>query len=307
MLAAIDHLSQLKHSQLDEEGSLDDHHHTSTGTHFQRLHDLPLVPPMMESRVHMDNGLESVYVMQGRSEQGNMMISHKRAFQPMPTGKAFSLPLRHRVFDKSLPDTMNETSSISFSLSGVSVSKANMIAFSQQPIIDEVTSTDQLPGSKRARLNAIPTSTHQFRSSLPSSSSSSSSNDKTNNNNNSNNNNLSDDQRKKQIRDSNREAARRCRERRRNYIEQLEGNLEQHKLQIKQLSEKVSRAERDNTQLRAMLGESKLFQPRLPSNDSSLEFSTLLIPSNGMELKLEGAHRIDGNLMQRSYVARNTH
>jgi hypothetical protein len=185
---------------------------------------------------------------------------------------------------------------------GVSVTKANLIAFPQQPIVDEVTSTDQLPGSKRARLNLIPTSTNQFRSALPSSSSSSSSslsNDKTNNN-------LSDDQRKKQIRDSNREAARRCRERRRNYIEQLEGNLEQHKLQIKQLSEKVSRAELDNTQLRAMLGESKLFQPRLPSNDSSLEFSTLLIPNNGMELKLEGAHRIDGNLLQRSYVARNT-
>jgi hypothetical protein len=76
-----------------------------------------------------------------------------------------------------------------------------------------------------------------------------------------------DDQRKKQIRDSNREAARRCRERRRNYIEQLEGNLEQHKQQIKQLAEKLSQAERVNTQLRAVLAETNIFQARRVSND----------------------------------------
>ena len=80
-----------------------------------------------------------------------------------------------------------------------------------------------------------------------------------------------DDQRKQQIRDSNREAARRCRERRRNYIEQLEHNLEQYKAQIKQLNEKVVRAERENTQLRAIITETKLFQL---NRDPNSEFTS---------------------------------
>ena len=86
----------------------------------------------------------------------------------------------------------------------------------------------------------------------------------------------SEDQRKKQVRDSNREAARRCRERRRTYIEQLEGNLEQHKQQIKQLNEKILRAERENTQLRAVLTEANIFQARRGSNESM----TMAFPRN---------------------------
>lgn len=82
-----------------------------------------------------------------------------------------------------------------------------------------------------------------------------------------------DDQRKKQIRDSNREAARRCRERRRNYIEQLEGNLEQFKAQIKQLQDKLGRAERENTQLRTILTETKILHL---SRESTNDFSHII-------------------------------
>lgn len=82
-----------------------------------------------------------------------------------------------------------------------------------------------------------------------------------------------DDHRKQQIRDSNREAARRCRERRRQYIDQLEGNLEQYKAQIKQLNDKIVRAERENTQLRAIISETKLFQI---TRENNVEFPTIL-------------------------------
>lgn len=110
-----------------------------------------------------------------------------------------------------------------------------------------------------------------------------------------------DDHRKKQIRESNREAARRCRERRRNYIEQLEGNLEQCKVQIKQLNEKISRSERENTQLRAIIAEAKIFHSstRHPSsNDSSMiDFV------NGMDISNETT---DGNALPRNFIQRNT-
>jgi hypothetical protein len=114
-----------------------------------------------------------------------------------------------------------------------------------------------------------------------------------------------DDQRKKQIRDSNREAARRCRERRRQYIEQLEGNLEQCKLQIKQLNEKLSRAERENTQLRTIINETKIFHPssRLSSNESIVDFANVIGTTNGMDLNSETT---DGNTLQRNYINRNT-
>lgn len=112
-------------------------------------------------------------------------------------------------------------------------------------VVNEVTSSDPMLGLKRAKLviaqPVVEEANLQFVG--------------------------TDDQRKKQIRDSNREAARRCRERRRNYIEQLEGNLEQHKQQIKQLAEKLSQAERANTQLRAVLTEANIFQARRVSND----------------------------------------
>jgi septal ring factor EnvC (AmiA/AmiB activator) len=106
-----------------------------------------------------------------------------------------------------------------------------------------------------------------------------------------------DDQRKQQIRDSNREAARRCRERRRQYIEQLEGNLEQHKIQIKQLNEKLTRTERENTQLRTLLTEADMFQLRHSSNDTMLDFPHIINSNNNF----------DANQVQRNFVTRSTH
>jgi len=173
-----------------------------------------------------------------------------------------------------------------------SIPKTNSILISQQPVINEVTSSDQLLGIKRQKMTPIPTNNLTLRSSYAS---------PTNDNNNDNNVG-SDDHRKKQIRDSNREAARRCRERRRNYIEQLEGNLEQCKLQIKQFSENLARAERENTQLRAIITETKRFHQtsRILTNDSMMDFST----TNGIDLNSEST---DGNTIQRNYITRNTH
>ena len=113
--------------------------------------------------------------------------------------------------------------------------------------------------------------------------------------------NNNDDQRKKQIRESNREAARRCRERRRNYIEQLEGNLEQCKVQIKQLNEKISRSERENTQLRAIISEAKIFHSstRHPSSNES----SMMDFVNGMDISNETT---DGNALPRNFIQRNS-
>jgi septal ring factor EnvC (AmiA/AmiB activator) len=115
-----------------------------------------------------------------------------------------------------------------------------------------------------------------------------------------------DDQRKKQIRDSNREAARRCRERRRQYIEQLEGNLEHHKVQIKQLTDKLARIERENTQLRAILTETKVLHPssRLSVNESHVDYANI-VAATGMDLNSESNHQTDGGIIQRNYLNRN--
>ena len=112
------------------------------------------------------------------------------------------------------------------------LSKTNTIIMTQQTP-SEVTSTDQLSNVKRQRTAPMPinATVMNFRPSFTSASTVGSipTNALANG---SNANGGSDDQRKKQIRDSNREAARRCRERRRQYIEQLEGNLEQYKLNV---------------------------------------------------------------------------
>ncbi|CAF0867978.1 unnamed protein product [Didymodactylos carnosus] len=59
--------------------------------------------------------------------------------------------------------------------------------------------------------------------------------------------------RRKQIRDSNREAARRCRERRRQYIETLETSLEQQKLKRKQCEIQIQQLKRENIELKTHL------------------------------------------------------
>lgn len=82
-----------------------------------------------------------------------------------------------------------------------------------------------------------------------------------------------DEHRKKLIRDSNREAARRCRERRRQYIEHLESDLDKLKQDIQLLQEKLGQLERENVQLRSMLAETNVFSNRRPAAvDSSMDF-----------------------------------
>jgi septal ring factor EnvC (AmiA/AmiB activator) len=175
--------------------------------------------------------------------------------------------------------------------------------------LNEVTSSEQSSNVKRQRTAPISTNPTvvNFRTNFPSSSSAlalSPINTLTTNG--SNQNPGSDDQRKRQIRDSNREAARRCRERRRQYIEQLEGNLEQHKAQIKQLTEKLSRIERENTQLRAILSETKILHPgsRLSINESHVDYANV-IAATGLDFNSESNHQTDGGTIQRNYINRN--
>ena len=175
----------------------------------------------------------------------------------------------------------------------------------QQAMGSEVSSTDQSSGSKRQKIVSMPASTSvvNFRSAATASSSTVppvitaalSPNESGG----------SDDQRKKQIRDSNREAARRCRERRRQYIEQLEGNLEQSKAQIKQLTDKLARVERENIQLRALISETKLgHSSRLSSNESIVEYVNV-VNATGIELPSDSNHQTDGGMVQRNYISRN--
>ena len=176
--------------------------------------------------------------------------------------------------------------------------------------LNEVTSTEQSSSAKRQRTSSIPLNpaVMNFRSSLPSTSTAAAvvipANTLTSATTNGSNVG-SEDQRKRQIRDSNREAARRCRERRRQYIEQLEGTLEQHKAQIKQLSEKLSRVERENTQLRAILSETKILHPgsRLSINESHVDYSNV-ISATGMDLNSD-TNQPDGGTIQRNYINRN--
>jgi len=189
-----------------------------------------------------------------------------------------------------------------------SLAKANTIIIPQSSL-NEVTSTDQLINIKRQRTTPIPSNppVTNFRSSFPSTSSSVATVTNSLPINGSNPNVGSDDQRKKQIRDSNREAARRCRERRRQYIEQLEGNLEHHKAQIKQLTDKLSRVERENTQLRAILSETKILHSssRLSINESHVDYGNV-ITATGMDLNSESNHQTDGGgTIQRNYLNRN--
>ncbi|CAF0740966.1 unnamed protein product [Didymodactylos carnosus] len=66
------------------------------------------------------------------------------------------------------------------------------------------------------------------------------------------------DTRRQQIRESNREAARRCRERRRQYIETLEANLDQQKQQNQKLELEIQHLKRENSQLKTILNETTL-------------------------------------------------
>jgi septal ring factor EnvC (AmiA/AmiB activator) len=168
------------------------------------------------------------------------------------------------------------------------IPKPNSILIPQQPIINEVTSSGQLLNIKRPKMTPIPTNNMNLRPAPI--------ND---------NNNKTDDDRKRQVRESNRAAARRCRERRRQYTEQLERSLDQCKLELKQITEKLSLAERENTQLRAIVTETKLFHPtsRLSSNESIVDFANVISATNSMDLHPEST---SGSTLQRNYINRNT-
>jgi septal ring factor EnvC (AmiA/AmiB activator) len=185
------------------------------------------------------------------------------------------------------------------------VTRANTIII-PPPSLNEVTSSEQSSNAKRQRTApaSINSPVMSFRTSFPSSTVIPTNTLTTTNG--SNTNPGSEDQRKRQIRDSNREAARRCRERRRQYIEQLEGNLEQHKAQIKQLTEKLSRVERENTQLRAIISETKILHPssRLSLNESHVDYANV-VAATGMDLNSESNHQSDGGAIQRNYMNRN--
>jgi len=179
---------------------------------------------------------------------------------------------------KQQPMIVNNKRTFQQTIIGASIPKANSILIPQH----EVTSSGQLLGIKRQKMTPIPTHNTGSRAST--------------------NDNHNDDQRKKLIRESNREAARRCRERRRQYIEQLEGDLERCKAQMKLLNEKLSRAERENTQLRAIITETKMFHPssRLSSNESIVDFANVISTTNGMDLNSETTNG-------RNFINRNTH
>ncbi|CAF0976900.1 unnamed protein product [Rotaria sordida] len=275
------HFSQSHKTDLNDASSIDDDHQLSSNNDFQRLHDMPLLIHTIDSHPQLDNNLKPPYTIQLKTDQNGV---HPTIIKQQPM-----TPTNKRTFQQTIV--------------GGSISKANSILISQQPIINEATSSNQLLNIKRQKTIPIQTNTLNINSSFPSSSSTTTTPTTPPYDN--NNNVGSDDQRKKQIRDSNREAARRCRERRRHYIEQLEGNLEQCKQQIKQLNEKLSHAERENTQLRAILTETKRFHSTscLPSNESMLDFVNV-ITTNGIEINSDST---DGNIIPRNYFPRNTH
>ena len=156
---------------------------------------------------------------------------------------------------------------------------SNVVANGKRSIPNEVTSSNPTVGMKKQKLNTQ--TPMNFRMSMPVEALPPAANE---------------DERRQQIRDSNREAARRCRERRRKYIEELEGTLDQHKTQIKQLTEKLIISERENSQLKAIIGEMKLFQPRrIAPSETIGEYASMV-------------HATDGNLLhQRNFHSRATH
>jgi len=261
-------------SELDEENSMDD----SVSNHFSRNPDEISVSNHSNGIQHptfsttMTNGTDGVYSVQQHS-----------IVKQQPTAAAHVINNK-RAFQQTIPNPMT---------------KSTQIIIPTGAVTNEVTSTDQSLTPKRQKTNSNimnfrPTSSSTTTTTIPTAAHSPNAGGG------------SDDQRKKQIRDSNREAARRCRERRRQYIEQLEGNLEQSKLQIKQLTEKLTRVERENLQLRALLSETKLLHPtaRLATSDNSGDYVDV-VTANEIGLSIESTHQTDGSLLQRNFINRN--
>ncbi|CAF1271740.1 unnamed protein product [Rotaria sp. Silwood1] len=283
----------------DDENSIDD----SVTNHFTRTNDLSTITHSNDTNIDnnqqfkpiIDNGHERHLNIQLKPEQN--IISHPIIKQQTIVINSINNNNKRTVQSTTIGNNIP------------SLTKSNTTIISQ-PTLNEVTSTDQSSTAKRQRTVPIPipTSVMNFRSSFPSSSTTTTTatTNTLTSTTTTNGNSGSDDQRKKQIRDSNREAARRCRERRRQYIETLEGNLEQHKAQIKQLSDKLARVERENTQLRAILSETKILHQaqRISANDSHVEYANV-VAATGMNMNSESNHQIDGRTIQRSYIDRN--
>ena len=239
---------------------------------FARVPELTTIAHTHDFKAILDNGNEQII----KQQQQQMILNSKRTFR-----KFLILFIEKKI------------SFICFSAANVPPLTKAATVIIPSSTNNEVTST--FPVAKRTRTaNAIPTNSTVMNfhpvpttTTMPAFSPNGS-------------NAASDDQRKKQIRDSNREAARRCRERRRQYIEQLEGNLEHHKIQIKQLQDKLGRLERENTQLRAILSESKILHTtRLSINDSQFDYGN----ASTIDMNSDST---DGPAIQRNYLTRNT-
>ncbi|CAF4174829.1 unnamed protein product [Rotaria sp. Silwood2] len=296
---------------LDDENSIED----PIGNHFTRVSDIPTIAH--SNNTNIDNNQQFKPIIDNRHEH-HLNIQFKNEHNMMPHSV---LKQQQQIVINSNNNNNNNNhnndnnpkrtfQSTNIGNNIPALTKANTIVMPQAPV-NEVTSTDQLSTAKRQRTapEQMNPTVMNFRSTFPTSAVSAAATNtltSTTTTNGSNGNGGSDDQRKKQIRDSNREAARRCRERRRQYIEQLEGNLEQHKAQIKQLNDKLARVERENTQLRAILSETKLLHPasRISANESHVEYANV-VNATGMNINSESNHQIDGRTIQRSYIDRN--
>ncbi|CAF1566002.1 unnamed protein product [Rotaria magnacalcarata] len=296
-------------NDLDDENSMDD----SIGNDFTRVSDLPIITHSMDINNDNNNQQLQSAIDSGHEQYHNMQLKIERNMIHHEAAKQQNLVSNHinNNNNNSNNNNNNNNTKRSFQQTNTgntmpTLSKTNTIIMTQSTL-NEVTSTDQLSNVKRQRIASIPinATVMNFRPSFTAASTSGviptntlTSNTITNGG--------SDDQRKKQIRDSNREAARRCRERRRQYIEQLEGNLEQYKTQIKQLSDKLARLERENTQLRAILSETKIVHQgsRISANEAHIDYANVMV-TTGMDINSESNHQMDGRTIQRSYIDRN--
>ncbi|UJR37795.1 hypothetical protein I4U23_030486 [Adineta vaga] len=283
---------------LDDENSMDD----SVNNSFSRIPDLSSLT--YSSETHVNNNQQFKIVSNNGNDQHiHMQLRLDQNALPHSMNKQQPIVINNINQNKRTFQQANINTNIP------SMTKAGTIII-PQPSLNEVTSTDLLANAKRQRTVPIPTNvtSMNFRPTYPSVSSGIAMHPlpSTTTTNGSNANIGSDDHRKKQIRDSNREAARRCRERRRQYIEQLEGNLEQFKSQVKQLNEKLARIDRENTQLRAILSETKILHPSAHHiiNDSHIDYGNV-ITATSIDLNSESNHHTDGGIIQRNYMNRN--
>ncbi|CAF1315439.1 unnamed protein product [Adineta steineri] len=286
-------------NSLDDENSTDD-----SGNHsFTRLSDLSTVTHPSDSNNINNNPQFKSVINNGNEQSLNIQLRMDQNGVSHPLIKQQAQIIMNNVNHNKRPYQLTNTGNHLTPLT-----KANTLII-PQPSLNEVTSTDLSPNAKRQKGAQMPvnSSSMNFRPSFPSTASGTVTHPlPTTTTNGSNMNAGSEDHRKKQIRDSNREAARRCRERRRQYIEQLEGTLENYKTQIKQLTEKFNRVERENTQLRTILSETKIpyRTSGLSLSEGHVEYRNV-IAATAVDLNSESNHQNDGGALSRTYINRN--